>query len=76
MAFVELKDPSSQLGSLVRPTLVYELDAEHANTFSTYTGLIIINVTSTFVVCRTLQQLLMSVALRNRWRNRNKTRRT
>jgi len=66
MAFVKLRDPFSQLGSLVRSTLVYELDSELANTFSTYTGLFIINVTSTLVVCRTLQQLLMSVALRNR----------
>jgi hypothetical protein len=64
MAFMKLSDPFSQLDGLVRPTLVYELDAELANTFSTYSGLFIINVKST-LVCRTLQQLLMSVALRN-----------
>jgi hypothetical protein len=61
----EIKGFFSQLGSVVRPALVYELDGELTNTFSTHTGLFIINVTST-LVCRTLQQLLMSVALRNR----------
>ena len=65
MAFVKLRDFSRNWVVFVRPALVYELDGELTNTFSTHTGLFIINVTST-LVCRTLQQLLMSVALRNR----------
>jgi hypothetical protein len=38
MAFVKLGVPFSQLGSRVWSALVFVLDAELANTFSTYTG--------------------------------------